>query len=90
MMAVPLTAKISSVSNVNTALMPPAAYVAYAMIRGALDGWYAYWFMNPAIQTPAAFAMCIAILLGGFSLAAAVLIAADRMIGKRAAAPATV
>lgn len=71
------------------ALMPPAAYVAYAMIRGALDGWYAYWFMNPAIQTPAAFAMCIAILLGGFSLAAAVLVAADRMIGKRAAAPAT-
>jgi hypothetical protein len=72
------------------ALIPPAAYVAYAMIRGALDGWYAYWFMNPAIQTPTAFAMCIAILLGGFSLAAAALVAADRMIGKRTAAPATV
>ena len=72
------------------ALLPPVAYVVYAMIRGTLDGWYAYWFMNPATQTPRAFASCIAILLGGFSLAAAVLVAADRMIGKRAAAPATV
>ncbi len=71
------------------ALLPPVAYVVYAMIRGALDGWYAYWFMNPATQTPMAFAMCIAILLGGFGLAAAVLIAADRVIGKRATAPAT-
>ena len=72
------------------ALVPPVAYVVYAMIRGALDGWYAYWFMNPATQTPTAFAMTIAILLGGFSLAAAVLVATDRMIGRRATAPATV
>jgi hypothetical protein len=71
------------------ALLPPVAYVGYALIRGALDGWYPYWFMNPVTLTPAAFAMCIAILLGGFSFAAALLVAADRMIGRLTTAPAT-
>ena len=72
------------------ALLLQVAYVAYALIRGALDGWYAYWFMNPATQTPTAFAMCIVILLCGFSFATALLVATDRMIGRRTAAPATV
>lgn len=75
--------------EIGWALLPPVAYVVYAMIRGALDGWYAYWFMNPATQTPTVFAICIVILLGGFSLAAAILVAADRMIGRRAPTPAT-
>jgi hypothetical protein len=76
--------------EIGWALLPPVAYVGYAMIRGALDGWYAYWFMNPAAQTPAAFAICIAILLGGFGIAAALLVAADRTIGRRAAVDATI
>jgi hypothetical protein len=71
------------------ALLPPVAYIVYALIRGALDGWYPYWFMNPVTQPPAAFAICVAILLCGFSLAAALLVATDRMIGKRSTAPAT-
>jgi hypothetical protein len=73
--------------EVGWALLPPVGYVVYAMSRGAIDGWYAYWFMNPATQSPTVFAICIAILLCGFGFAAAILVAADRMIGSRVDAP---
>ena len=33
------------------ALVPPVLYAAYAMVRGAMDGWYAYWFLDPSQQT---------------------------------------
>ena len=32
------------------ALIPPALYLAYALARGAIDGWYAYWFLDPSKQ----------------------------------------
>ena len=53
-------------------LLFPLAYFAYALARGALDGWYAYHFLDPtklsvgrfALNTIAIFfAFCIASLL---------------------------
>ena len=70
--------------EVGWALLPPALYIVYAMSRGAIDGWYAYWFLNPSAQAPAEFLISILFLLCGFGVAAGTLVAADRMLaGKR-------
>lgn len=45
------------------ALVAPAAYCVYAMARGALDGWYAYYFLDPSALTAAEIAVNIAGLL---------------------------
>lgn len=56
----------------------PALYAVYALARGAGDGWYAYWFLNPKDQSLVELLISIA----GFSLLVmgigAVLVAIDR------------
>ena len=66
--------------DVGFALAAPAAYLAYALARGAADGWYAYWFLDPTKQSLAAFAASVALLLSGFALIAAVFVAFDRWL----------
>ena len=56
----------------------PAAYAIYALARGAGDGWYAYWFLNPKDQSLAELLVSIAglsLLVMGIG---AVLVAIDR------------
>lgn len=60
------------------ALVPPALYLIYALARGAGDGWYAYWFLDPSRGSGGEMAMSIVILLTSFAVVAAVLILADR------------
>jgi len=62
------------------ALVPPALYCLYALARGASDGFYAYWFLNPATQGPAEMASSIAVLLVAVALIAAVLNTIDHWI----------
>jgi hypothetical protein len=62
------------------ALVPPAVYVAYALARGAADGFYAYWFLNPATQSPREMVTSTAILLTAVALIAAVLNTIDHWI----------
>jgi hypothetical protein len=62
------------------ALLPPLAYAVYALGRGAIDGWYAYWFLNPAEQSAGALAVSVAVMLAGFAVVAALLVAADRWL----------
>lgn len=64
------------------ALVPPALYLAYALARGAFDGWYAYWFLNPATQTIGELSISIAAVLLLFSAIAAAAIALDRRLGR--------
>jgi hypothetical protein len=64
------------------ALLLPALYVVYAMARGAADGWYAYWFLNPAGQSPTELAASVGMLVCAFALMAAGLIAIDRRLAK--------
>ena len=45
------------------AMVPPILYAAYALARGSVDGFYAYWFLNPAAQTPAEMLASMAVLL---------------------------
>lgn len=73
------------------ALLPPFAYCIYALARGATDGWYAYWFLDPAKQSPGELAASIVILLLAFSVLAVLLVAVDQSLaslGKRPARPA--
>jgi hypothetical protein len=62
------------------ALVPPAAYLIYAFARGAADGFYAYWFLNPSTQTPAQMGTSIIVLLVAVALIAAVLNTIDHWI----------
>ena len=64
-------------------LPPPAAYLAYALARGAIDGWYAYWFLNPAEQDAGQMLVSVALLLCAVAVIAAVLVAADRWLGSQ-------
>ena len=48
------------------------------MLRGAIDGWYAYWFLDPSRGSGSEMAMSIVILLTSFAVVAAVLIGIDR------------
>ncbi|HKC02800.1 MAG TPA: Pr6Pr family membrane protein [Sphingomicrobium sp.] len=62
------------------ALIPPALYAAYALARGAVDGWYAYWFLDPAKQSPPELAVSIAVMIAGISAVAAVLVQLNRWL----------
>jgi hypothetical protein len=62
------------------ALVPPALYCVYALARGTADGFYAYWFLNPTLQTPAQTAWSIVVLLAAVAVIAGVLNTIDHWI----------
>ncbi len=59
----------------------PAAYCAYAMTRGAVDGWYAYYFLDPGKLPGGQFVLNIAGLLAVVIVIALVLVALKRLAG---------
>jgi len=63
------------------ALTPPALYLAYSMARGAIDGWYPYYFLNPTLQTGAELAVSVVGVLAVFAVIAGSAIAVDRRLG---------
>lgn len=69
--------------EIGWALLLPIFYVVYAMARGMIDGWYAYWFLNPAAQSPVDLLVSILVLLCAFVLMAAALVWVDRRLAKR-------
>lgn len=64
------------------ALAPPALYAAYALARGAVDGWYAYWFLDAGAQSGGELALGIAVMIAAVGVIAALLIALDRWKGR--------
>jgi len=69
--------------EIGWALLPPALYIVYAMGRGLMDGWYAYWFLNPTTQSPADLLISVAVLICGFAVMALALIGLDRRVGRK-------
>jgi hypothetical protein len=69
--------------DVGYALIAPVAYCLYALLRGSLDGWYAYWFLDPARQTLFQLAKSILLLSAAFAVLAFVMIGVDRILGRR-------
>lgn len=65
------------------ALMPPALYLAYALGRGSIDGWYPYYFLNPTLQTTAELGLSILGTLAVFATIAGSAIAIDQRLGRR-------
>jgi hypothetical protein len=70
--------------EIGWALLLPIFYIVYAMARGMIDGWYAYWFLNPAAQSAVALLVSISALLCAFVLMAAALIWVDRRLANSA------
>jgi hypothetical protein len=73
-------------SDLKWALTPPALYLAHALGRGAVDGWYPYYFLNPTLQTGAELAVSILGTLAVFAFIAGSAIAVDMRMGRRKAA----
>jgi len=69
--------------DIGWALVPPAAYLFYALARGAVDGWYAYWFLDPARQNAGELLTTVVIMLIGFAVLAGMLVAVDRWRARR-------
>lgn len=72
-------------SDMKWALTPPAAYLTYALTRGAFDGWYPYYFLNPTLQTPVELALGIFGTLFIFAIVAGSAIAVDIRMSERRA-----
>lgn len=70
-------------SDMKWALAPPALYLAYVMARGALDGWYPYYFINPTLQTPTELAAGILGTLFVFAAVGGSAIAIDLRLSDR-------
>jgi hypothetical protein len=69
--------------EIGWALLPPLLYFVYALARGAIDGWYAYWFLDPAEQSPAELMTSIAIMLAGLGAIAAALVGCARWLSRK-------
>lgn len=65
------------------ALTPPAIYLAYALGRGAIDGWYPYYFLNPKLQTTSELLASICGTLAVFAIIASSSIAIDQRLARR-------
>ena len=69
-------------SDMKWALAPPALYLGYAMGRGAFDGWYPYYFLDPALQSGLQLGLNILGTLFVFAVIAGSAIAVDMRMGK--------
>ena len=72
-----------------SATVPALAYCAYTFSRGAMDGWYPYYFLDPT-QLPLVFLLSsMAILFFVFLIIGMLLAAADRVkVRRKGSAPA--
>lgn len=62
------------------ALLPPVLYSLYAMARGAADGFYTHWFINPAMQTSSEVAAGAILMLAVVAVIAGLLLLIDHWI----------
>jgi hypothetical protein len=76
-------------SDMKWALTPPALYLAYALGRGAIDGWYPYYFLNPTLQTGVELAVSILGTLAVFAVVAGSAVAIDMRLAGRSQLRAT-
>lgn len=65
------------------AVTPALVYFVYALIRGAADGWYAYWFLDPSSLPPARMAINGVLLMLAFSMVALAFVRLDNWLAQR-------
>jgi hypothetical protein len=61
----------------------PVAYLGYCLLRGAVDGWYPYYFIDAGKLGYAVMARNALIVTALFGLLALLLVALDRLLGRR-------
>ena len=66
----------------------PLSYCAYALTRGAFDGWYAYYFLDPSHVSVAQLAASITVQSTGFLICALAFIGIDKVVSGRGAGAA--
>lgn len=64
----------------------PLGYAVYGLTRGAFDGFYPYFFMDPTDASWLEIARNLLVLVAGFMVGAFLLIAGSRALGRRAPA----
>ena len=64
------------------AIVAPVIYCIYALIRGASDGWYAYWFLDPTKLDVSRMGASIVALSVSFIILALAFIAVDRRLAR--------
>lgn len=69
------------------ALVPGAAYFAYAVIRGAFDGWYAYYFLDLPALGVTRFLVNAAVILLGVLLISLLFLWIDKLLARRTLLP---
>ncbi|QRG09235.1 Pr6Pr family membrane protein [Xanthobacter dioxanivorans] len=67
------------------AMAPPILYLAYALARGEADGWYAYWFLDPAKLGDGRMALNTVLLAAAFLATALLFLGIDRLLARRIA-----
>jgi hypothetical protein len=65
-------------------LVYPIVWTIVTVIRGAVDGWYPYPFLDPANGSYAQVAVVVAVIAVGFLVLAQVYVAAGNALGRRA------
>lgn len=65
------------------AAAPPLIYCVYAFTRGAMDDWYAYYFLDPSQMVLGLLAANMAMLMTGFVIAGLALVGIDRFLARR-------
>jgi hypothetical protein len=74
-------------SDIKWAVLGPVLYTAYILIRGAIFGWYPYWFLDLGEMGLVGTAISISVLVSVFVAAGLVLIWIDRFLAQRLAGP---
>jgi hypothetical protein len=64
-------------------LLFPLVYLGYCLVRGAIDGWYPYYFIDASKLGYAVTARNALVVTALFGLLALVLVALDRILGRR-------
>ncbi len=72
-------------TDASFAALWPLAYAVYGLTRGAFDGFYPYFFMDPSTISWWQIALNLAGLVAAFMLGALLLIAGSRALGRRQA-----
>ncbi|MFG1380785.1 Pr6Pr family membrane protein [Xanthobacter versatilis] len=70
-------------SDAAWAMAPPVLYLAYALARGEADGWYAYWFLDPAKLGEGRMALNTVLLAAVFLATALIFLGLHRLLARR-------
>jgi hypothetical protein len=68
--------------DIGWVLALPIGYCLYVYLRGAADGWYPYYFLDPGQLAASRLALNIALLAAGFLAVGLALIGIDRWMGR--------